>query len=133
MINRIFKGIFKNKGNIEVSNCDINIDAKPGDEVNIINKKIFINNKEVNNFEDCNEQEIKIIINGDITGKTIEIANFATINGDITGNVDTGNMSTINSKIINGDVDTGNMCDINSDKILGKINCGNMCSIETTY
>lgn len=127
MISKIFNAIFKSNGSINIENTQINFSS--GDNVSIVNNKIYINGEEKENLNEYNQKEIKITINGDISGN-VEAGNFTTINGNIGGNVDCGNMCTIESDIIKGDVDTGNMSNIKANSIEGDIDCGNMCTIS---
>lgn len=133
MLNKIFKGIFKTAGSINIDSIDKSFSTNVGDDVYINNRHIYINGEKVESLNDIDNKEIKITINGNITGDDVSIGNFATINGDINGNVDMGNMCTVNSQLTAGDIDCGNMCTIKSNKVLGRINCGNMCNVERMY
>lgn len=127
MIRKIFNAAFKSNGSINIENTQINFSS--GDNVSIINNKIYINGEEKENLNDYKEKDIKITINGDISGN-VEAGNFTTINGNVGGDVDCGNMCTIESDIIKGNIDTGNMSNITAKTIEGKIDCGNMCNIS---
>ena len=134
MIGKIFNAVFKNNGSINIENVNIENNNKQihfsaGDSVYIANRKIYINGEEKENLNSYKGKEIKITINGDISG-SVEAGNFTTINGNVGGDVDCGNMCTIESDIIKGNIDTGNMSNITAKTIEGKIDCGNMCNIS---
>lgn len=134
MFNKLFNGIFKSNGSINISNSTVssgrNISISSGDNVCVKNNRVYINGKEVENFDDYKEKEIKITLNGNVCGG-LEAGNFLTINGDINGNVDAGNMCEFKSSTIGGDIDCGNMCNITADTIEGSLDCGNMCNVTT--
>lgn len=131
MMNKIFNAIFKSNGAINIKDNEANnnnISISAGDNVSIINGKVYINGEEKDNLTAYKGKEIKISLTGNIYGN-VEAGNYFTVNGDIDGDVDCGNMCNINSNTIEGDIDTGNMCNIASDTIEGNIDCGNMCVI----
>lgn len=99
------------------SNITINGKQYAGDRLNIINGKVLIDGEIVT----INDKTINIVVNGDVLGLEVDVANDIEITGNV-GNLKSGS-GDVKCSTVAGNVQTGSG-DVTSSVIYGNVNTG---------